>query len=559
MGPGYGIFGDILPDEGAYAPLVGTCNGQPPGSKLRLAASEEGTIDISSGTYRLFLLAADALSSQAETNPIEHRQVASANDALDLTITVDEHRVPFVALVAPGVILNHGFEQELIAAIVDPGLEGIHWLALASDGLDLIGDRFDTGNYLEDPATPTAVPLRLAQWSEPAVSVIRSSALKSLAANNATLDGFSDIVIAGSQDHLPVYLTPRLRYSSMSGRSISGSTPGDNRPTEPSNGISLDHIREDPTVTVVVRTTFERPQLLHRNLVALAAEHQESAILEAIVVSTSDIGRYADLAAHTDNSINTLPLTTLQADEDSVPSRSAAMFAALRAARGDYVWYVDDDDWIAAGSIHSIKEAVHAVDRPILIGASEVFEEEWDDTGLTESTPFRRYLPEEWHRAFTGWNFLPNCSIVLPRLLALQRIAACPITRDLGEDYALQLLLLTAPGSMVQVIDETIAHISRRVGEDNTVTMDDRVPWLRDLGSHISDLANDPSTSTAAFWRLGSEIRNIPYPEADAEIEDASPQLDPSLSSPSPTTPDLRRHFRTAKAWIRRLSGQDST
>jgi hypothetical protein len=169
----------------------------------------------------------------------------------------------------------------------------------------------------------------------------------------------------------------------------------------------------------------------------------------------------------------------------------------------------------------------------------------------------RRYLPHEWYRAFTGWNFLPNCSLVLPRDLALQQIAACPITRDLGEDYALQLLLLTAPGAMVQVIDATIANISRRADDDNAVMMGDRVPWLRDLGSHISDISRDPSASTAAFWRLGAEIRKIPYPETDGGIEGTNHETSPQSTPPSVPTYDIRGSLRTARDRFLRRAAKD--
>jgi hypothetical protein len=233
------------------------------------------------------------------------------------------------------------------------------------------------------------------------------------------------------------------------------------------------------------------------------------------------------------------------------------MVTALKAAGGDYVWYVDDDDWVASGSIQAIKDAVHALDRPILIGASEVVEEEWDGEALTNSTSIRRYLPDEWYRGFTGWNFLPNCSMVIPRHLALQRLGDVPIIRDHGEDYALQLLLLTAPGSMVQVMNHTIAHISRRTDGDNAVTMDDRVPWLRDLGSHISDLSHDASASTAAFWRLGSEARKIPYPETTSGPEDSVADADPPPIPPSPIASDLRGWLRATTDRIRWLGGQD--
>ena len=556
-GPGYRIFGNILPYRSAYDPDVDQHNCRWSTPKLRLASSDEGISNISSDTYRVVVLPSDVLTSQSELSLEEPNHVASVADAIELATAVDELLVPFVALVSPDVILHHGFAEELRSAITDPGLGDLHWTALASDGIDLTGEPFDTGNYPEDPATPTAGPLRIADWSEPAISVISTAALKRLRADDERFDSFPDIVRAGASNDLPVFLTRRLRYSSISDRGPQGSQITSDRPSAQAADVSLGTIRTDPSITVVIRTMFERPWLLNRNLAALAAEHQRSPILEAIVVSTADISKFSNSSTQINGSIETLPLEMLQAREDSIPSRSAAMLAGLAAARGDYVWYVDDDDWIAEGSVQSIKDAVHALDRPILIGASEVFEEHWEESILTTSSPTRRYLPREWYRAFTGWNFLPNCSVALPRILAQHRISECPITRNFGEDYALQLLLLTAPGSTVQVIDETIANISRRSGSDNAVTMTDRVPWLRDLGSHISDLSRDPSTSTAAFWRLGSEIRNIPYPETGSGIEDSDSDLGSPAPSPSPTEHDLRERLRRAKNRIRRQDRHD--
>jgi hypothetical protein len=202
------------------------------------------------------------------------------------------------------------------------------------------------------------------------------------------------------------------------------------------------------------------------------------------------------------------------------------MTTALAAAQSEYVWFVDDDDWATPRGLAIIKGAVHASDRPIVVAGSDAYRETWDHETRSESVLERHYHSAEWYRAFTGWNFLPVCSIVMPRELTLDRIAVNPLLRDLGEDYFIQLLLYTAPGSSVAVADETIANISLRTGSDSAVTMEDRTPWFRDLSSYMSDLSSDPSASTAAFWALGRAIRELPYPPepgSDAAAADATP------------------------------------
>ena len=135
----------------------------------------------------------------------------------------------------------------------------------------------------------------------------------------------------------------------------------------------------------------------------------------------------------------------------------------------------------------------------------------------------------------------------MPRELALERLSVSPLLRDLGEDYAMQLLLFTAPGSTVAVADETIANVSVRPGAENVVTMSDRSPWFRDLGSHASDLSQDPIASTTAFWALGRAIRDIPYP-TEAPPGSYAPQTDSSGGLPRDTAQRAKRLWKRIKA-----------
>jgi hypothetical protein len=507
----------------------------------------QATTEPSSATFRIFDLAALSVEGRAGLDARSPTTRQTVHAVLEFLLGVDPAVVPMVAVVAPDIILDHQFAGELAAAIADPGLGDIDWLALVSDGVDTSGELFDSGNYLEDPATPTALPLRLVRWADPAIAVIAIDRLQSVIGSDPVPDSFPNVVEAGAARGAPVLVSRRLRFSSMAERAT--------LPVEPSTPIAAidpSSIRPDPTISVIVRTATARPAMLDRNLAALAREHAESPILEVVVASAADDSIVSATVTGARLRHHELPLRAVPVDAAGKAPRSATMLAGLAAARGDYVWYVDDDDWVATGSVERIKSSVHAADRPILVGAVEAYDERWEGDRLLDATLARRYFPREWYRAFTGWNFLPNCSLVIPRERALARVSAAPPQADLGEDYALQLLLFTAAGATVHVIDETIANISWRTDGDSVVAMEDRTPWLRDLGSHISDLSNDPVMSTTAWWRLGAAVREIPYPNKVESPPDRPPEGEASAYTPHPAARFVPRAARPAMAKLRR-------
>ena len=103
--------------------------------------------------------------------PLDIRQgddVSSFEDALRFARSRDPSETPYLGLARRNVLLNTGFADELRAAITDPGLFEVRWLSLISDGLDISGRFVDQGNFLDDPVTPSAAPLRAAAWGDPA-------------------------------------------------------------------------------------------------------------------------------------------------------------------------------------------------------------------------------------------------------------------------------------------------------------------------------------------------------------------------------------------------------
>ena len=219
-----------------------------------------------------------------------------------------------------------------------------------------------------------------------------------------------------------------------------------------------------------------------------------------------------------------------------LPGRTAAVMAGIHAADTDYVWFVDDDDWAEATAVEAIARSVHAHDRPVIVGTVTAHEEQWIEGECTASSPIRTYVADEWYRAFTGWNHLPNCALVYPVELLRKRLATTAVRHDLGEDYALQILAVTSPGATVLPIADPIANVSVR-DHGTTVSMPDRTPWLRDLGSHVSDLVDDDRAGAAPLWRLGRTVRDVPYPAPVDLRADASGDV-------APATPEASRRRR---------------
>ncbi len=498
---------------------------------MGFASTLPGQVDISTH-FRAF--GVDRVDSAGTLGrPFELGQATTHLTAARMILNEKSGDPAFVIVVAPNVILHRGFADEIVSAIGDPGLAGIAWACLFSDGTDIDGRPCDAGNYLDDPATPMHSPLRAAAAADPAIAAYDAAFLRELLEPGEMIGDATAVIAAAQAAGRLSYLTSRLRFSAKDPR-----PPPAPSQTATGVGALLRANRPDPLITVAVRTTGRRAELLHRNLAALA--HQASPALAEILVVSADLSK-DELAAlvHGASEDFDLPISVVGTPRADAASRTAALTGAIEQARGDYVWFVDDDDWAAPRAIDVIAGSVHANDRPIVIGAVAAVAESEGDPGGGDSSLIRTYLPSEWFRAFTGWNHLPNCAIAMPTDVARRRLRDVPLASDLGEDFALQLLLFTAPGSTVTTVDPTIAYVSVR-GDDNSVTMADRTPWLRELGSHISDLATDPEASTAALWTLGRAVRDIPYPDSTSQ-----PVEDPEdADSHIPTRPRSDRGLR---------------
>ncbi|HTJ98525.1 MAG TPA: glycosyltransferase [Bordetella sp.] len=134
--------------------------------------------------------------------------------------------------------------------------------------------------------------------------------------------------------------------------------------------------------------------------------------------------------------------------------QSAAINAALAVARGEWVTFVDADDWIAPGTYRDWHRQACADNLDVLVGNGYRFV---DDPHVPERAPWFEHQP--WGRVMSGSDWIVHCANCgeWPHNMVLQFIR-----RSLIEQHGLRFV----PGLLHQNILWTmhLALASRRIG-----------------------------------------------------------------------------------------------
>ena len=103
---------------------------------------------------------------------------------------------------------------------------------------------------------------------------------------------------------------------------------------------------------------------------------------------------------------------------------------------------------------------------------------------------------------------------------------ALGLSHDLSEDYALFLLLLTAPDlPEIHEIDDVFCHISLR-GAEHSIGMVDRRPWARDIFGHLDQLTKTSSIAGPGLWALLTQAAACgESPLTNRSVQDLRAQL----------------------------------
>jgi hypothetical protein len=258
-------------------------------------------------------------------------------------------------------------------------------------------------------------------------------------------------------------------------------------------------------LTIACRSQFNRQYLLERALLSFAAAQQEAPTdCELRVALVSDVG-FDTLQSEVKRWKSRFPSLAVSALH--VPSRSREtsrvdhLLASIAQIESDYLWFVDDDDFVMPGAIQALAR-VFVPQAPVLfVGVSEVLEEAWAQERLVDFHNCFNHSSQYVFDVFRGENFVPICGMVIPLRLARERCRHVEATGEYLEDYFILMRLLTSPRVEVEILPAPIAGISLR-GQENTVRQAQRDTWNRSYAQFVGEIVRSADSSNPLLWQL---------------------------------------------------------
>jgi len=266
-----------------------------------------------------------------------------------------------------------------------------------------------------------------------------------------------------------------------------------------------------PYVPLCCRTQFGRPELLWRALASFtSAKIEARAHVDFEVRLLTDCEPAASVP-HLDYFRREFPALALDCWHHTVRqprhSRVDLILAAIERAESDYIWFVDDDDYVMPGALQSLARTLMPGDDVIVVADSLKVEETWavppneEGRTLIDSRFAGKFSRQNLFRVLTGGNHIPICSILWPVRFMAGRLTGRKALGDYNEDYFVLLAALTAPRAEVRLLDATIAGVSFR-GSDNTVNETDRAAWHYSYATFLQEILGEEGRNPF-LWQLG--------------------------------------------------------
>jgi hypothetical protein len=154
------------------------------------------------------------------------------------------------------------------------------------------------------------------------------------------------------------------------------------------------------------------------------------------------------------------------------------LLQAIETREADFIWFIDDDDFIFPSSLLAIGRALADKTPRALIGPSVVYEEEWNttQTHLQSFAATAIFSKEGIFKVLSGENYIPICSMILPVPILKDSLQDALATGDYLEDYFLLLSYLSSPVAQIELLETPFAGISIR-GNENTVRKINKAHW----------------------------------------------------------------------------------
>ncbi len=269
-----------------------------------------------------------------------------------------------------------------------------------------------------------------------------------------------------------------------------------------------------PSLTICCRTQFGRLEMLERTVLSFGAFRQHACPFARVEVRLITDAVGDAVTPEVQRLQQTHPGAALECWYHEIRpnrySRTDLLLAALERAETDYIWFVDDDDFVNAAAGPALGRSLVAGAPLVIVGASAVIQETWRAGAraleLTRAQHSSTHQPGDVFRVLKGLNLVPICSMVLPVVLMQERISKVQALGDYNEDYFLLLLALTAARVEVGVLDSEISSVSIR-GDENTVTQKDRSGWHLSLATFLQEVMNNTEGNSPFLWQLANTPR----------------------------------------------------
>lgn len=261
------------------------------------------------------------------------------------------------------------------------------------------------------------------------------------------------------------------------------------------------------SLSIVTRTQFKRPHLLRRLLTSVNRAKIDGIDVEIVLSTDIDQERAERESAKYREEFPGLNIC-LAFNPAHRYSRVGNMIGGMRASTREYVWMIDDDDYVDLFAFQTLRSVLFGSSRPLIIVSSQTHTESWLNTDtnfpiLSSSKPAAHWPASGWRDMFGGVNKMPICGAVIPREFLLRCLERFEFRHDLSEDYTLFLLLLTAPDlPRLLELNADLAHISLRESGENVMTIEDRSRWTRDIAAFLFDLLHRPGQTGLGAWAV---------------------------------------------------------
>jgi glycosyl transferase family 2 len=265
-----------------------------------------------------------------------------------------------------------------------------------------------------------------------------------------------------------------------------------------------------PSLLLCCRTQFGRRELLWRALASFTSAKIEARSGLDLEVRLLTDCEPAEFASHLDYFRSEFPALSLECWHHAVRpprhSRADLILAAIERAPSDYIWFVDDDDYVMPGAAQALARTLMPADDLIVVADSLKVEETWavpageEALTLIDSRITGKFSGQNLFRVLTGANHVPICSILWPVRFMAGRLAARKALGDYNEDYFLLLTALSAPQAEVRLLDAAIAGVSFR-GSANTVNETDRATWHYSYTTFIQEILCEEGRNPF-LWQL---------------------------------------------------------